>query len=226
MHSRRWNKTAVLVPSQPELLQSSSGLLLERPGVLPICLGLGDLPFLCPSWALWWGQTVLGKLHSLSRANTSHIPQVVRGTGSRSLGKVRHSSLFLFGVGGAAPSQYIPGTPGSISARLRCWHTDGHLTALLWWRKMCLRCWEEGVVGFHRVWGQSMPLTMPFSFAPGDPQVNQSPNPSKCWCIFFAASFELRAGPLWLSLQLSATVRSIRDMGQRSPKSTQIGQGL
>lgn len=114
----------------------------------------------------------------------------------------------------------------SISARLRCWHTDGHLTALLWWRKMCLRCWEEGVVGFHRVWGQSMPLTMPFSFAPGDPQVNQSPNPSKCWCIFFAASFELGAGPLWLSLQLSATVRSIRDMGQQSPKSTQIGQGL
>lgn len=115
MHSRRWNKTAVLVPSQPELLQSSSGLLLERPGVLPICLGLGELPFLCPSWALWWGQTVLGKLHSLSRANTSQVPQVVRGIGSRSLGKVRHPSLFLFGVGGAAPSQYIPGASVHVS---------------------------------------------------------------------------------------------------------------
>lgn len=130
------------------------------------------------------------------------VPQVERGTESRSLGKVRHPPVILFGVGGTMPGRCreAPNVRWGASVCVGFWHAAGHLTLCLWGRKIYLG--EGGrLAEFCGFLGQgvkanaSVPLTLSFSPVPGDPQVNQSPSPSKCWCIFSGARSELGAVP-------------------------------
>lgn len=61
------------------------------------------------------------------------VPQVERGTESRSLGKVRHPPVILFGVGGTMPGQCreAPNVRWGASVCVGFWHAAGHLTLCL-----------------------------------------------------------------------------------------------
>ena len=60
----------------------------------------------------------------------------------------------------------------------------------------------------------SVTLTLSFSSAPGDPQVNRSQSPSKCWCIFSGVRSELGAVPGQRLHVMGLAPRSIKSMGQ------------
>lgn len=76
-------------------------------------------------------------------------------------------------------------TPHWVAA---CWRVTPRAVcaelSLVWW-----------VLGQGVNTNAAVTLTLSFSPAPGDPQVNRSRSPSKCWCIFSGARSELEAVP-------------------------------
>lgn len=146
---------------------------------------------------MWWGQHCLGRVQFQAPC----VPQVERGTESRSLGKVRHPPVILFGVG--APSLGGAGRLQMFGGEHRCvWDFGTQVDASPCASGGGRSTWGRGGGWLSFVFlGQgvktnaSVPLTLSFSPVPGDPQVNQSPSPSKCWCIFFGARSELGAVP-------------------------------
>lgn len=197
-----WLRAASVRNSPPKWKERAELLLPQGRKCSPVHPGELEGGFCGGDSTQWAASLGQGARQGWRRDQAPCVPQVERGTEIRSLGKVRYPPVVFSGVGGTIPGRCreAPNAWWGASVCVVFWHTGGHLTMYLCWRKIYLGE-RGGLAQFCGVLGRgvkanaSVPLTLSFSPVPGDPQVNQSPNPSKCWCIFSGARSELGAVP-------------------------------